>query len=57
MDAEFISRLKKSLDDLYVTKLQILLYGPDGDSKEARGFIKAIKAFGDMIEENIERPK
>lgn len=56
MDVEFVVRLKKSLEELYLEKLQVLLYAEDGMSKEARGFIKAIKRFGEMIEENIERP-
>lgn len=56
MDTEFIVRLKKSLDDIYLVKLsQLLNTKEDSESSEAKGFIKAIKRFGELIEENIEK--
>lgn len=56
MDTEFIVRLKKALDDVYLMKLQQLLNTKEeSESSEAKGYIKAIKRFGELIEENVER--
>lgn len=58
MDYEYIARLKKNLDDLYVTKHSQLINAKDfGEIREAQGYIKAIKKFGEMIEENMEKMK
>jgi len=58
MDYEYLSRLRKSLEDLYETKYSMFLNAKEfGEIREHQGYIKAIKKFGELIEENIERNK
>lgn len=56
MDYEWISRLQKKLDDLYVTKMKAHFNTKDsGDIRESMGFIKAIQVFGEMIANNNDQ--
>ncbi len=56
MDRDFINRLKKKIDDLYLMKYQHFLNAKDfGDLREHQGFIKAIKLIGELIDNNEEK--
>ena len=53
MDYEYIGRLKTNLENFYQLKFNTLLNSKDfGEIRELMGFIKAIKIFGDLIEDS-----
>ncbi len=58
MDSEYIQLLRKSLEDMYLLKYTALMNAKDlGEFREIQGYIKAIKAFGEAIEDNREKMK
>lgn len=58
MDHDYINRLQKNLDDLFLSKSQELVQNSDfGKIRELQGYIKAISAFGRLIVDNMGERK
>lgn len=56
IDYEYIARLQKRLDELYVAKMKAHFNIKDsGDIRESMGFIKAIQKFGELIATNNDQ--